>query len=282
MLLDYRFSNTGINPVNSLLCITSGQRTPTSVTPLIHWSNSMSIDTIVKAASANKAVNTAINAAHVEFAKYGATTSKLGKASNAQEVTRAALVVILNNAKCPALPAWNAGDATVNAVATLIMAGMSPDHQKMTGGCIRMGDAKKAHFADTELTGEKLKKAKVAFETKWNAEQGAAYLVKRVIKVAYTALKSALDNPEAPAGKGDKKGAKLQGDKVVYSATQKAFAAFVIAQAELGGLDKPTLQQVDWAIRAQKLVDEVIAGSTEAAKFKRSKVEVKLRFSKAK
>ena len=240
----------------------------------------MSILNIVKAASANKAANTAINAAHVEFANYGATTSKLGKASDAQEVTRAALVVVLNNAKCPTLPAWNAGDATVLTVAALIIAGMATDHQKMTGGCIRMGDAKKAHFADTELTGEKLKKAKVAFETKWNAEQGAAYLVKRVIRVAYTALKSAMDNPVAPAAEGTKTGAKLQADKVVYTATQKAFAAFVIAQAELGGLEKPTAKQVDWAIRAQKLVDEVIAESKEAATFKRSKVEVKLRFTK--
>jgi len=242
----------------------------------------MSIDNIVNAASANKAVNTAINVAHVEFAEYGASTSKLSKASDASDTARAALVAVLNNAKCPSLPSWNAGDAAVNAVAALIMAGMSTAHQKATGGYIRMGDAKKAHFADTELTGEKLKKAKVAFETKWNAVQGAAYLVKRVIKVAYTALKSALDNPAAPAGEGDKKGAKLTGDKVVYTATQKAFAAFVIAQAELGGLDKPTEKQVDWAMRAQKLVDEVIAGSKEVTTFKRSKVEVKLRFTKAK
>jgi hypothetical protein len=242
----------------------------------------MSIDNIVKAASANKAVNVAINVAHAEFAAYGATTSKLSKASDAQDATRAALVVVLNNAKCPSLPSWNAGDAAVNAVASLIMAGMSTAHQNALGNSIRMGDAKKAHFAGTELTGEKLKKAKVAFETKWNAEQGAAYLVKRVIRVAYTALKSALDNPVAPAGEGAKKGAKLPSDKVVYTATQKAFAAFVIAQAELGGLDKPTAKQVDWAIRAQKLVDEVVADSKEAATFKRSKVEVKLRFTKAK
>ena len=242
----------------------------------------MSIDNIVNAASANKAVNTAINVAHIEFAEYGASTSKLSKASDASDTARAALVAVLNNAKCPSLPSWNAGDAAVNAVATLIMAGMSTAHQKATGGCIRMGDAKKAHFADTELTGEKLKKAKVAFEAKWNAEQGAAYLVRRVIKVAYTALKSALDNPVAPKGEGDKKGPKLKGDKVVYTATQKAFAAFVIAQAELGGLDKPTAKQVDWAIRAQKLVDEVVAESKEVTKFKRSKVEVKLRFTKAK
>lgn len=242
----------------------------------------MTISNIVTAAAANKAVNVALTTARVEFAEYGATTSKLAKASDAQDATRAALVIALNNAKCPTLPAWNAGDAAVNAVAALIIAGMSTAHQKMVGNSIRMGDAKKAHFRGTELTGEKLKKAKVAFETKWNAEQGAAYLVKRVIRVAYTALKSALDNPAAPAGEGDKKGAKLKGDKVVYTATQKAFAAFVIAHEELGGLEKPTEKQVDWAIRAQQLIDEVTAESKEVAKFKRSKTEASIRFIKAK
>ena len=145
-----------------------------------------------------------------------------------------------------------------------------------------MGDAKKAHFADSELSGEKLKKARIAFDTKWNAEQGAAYLIKRVIRVAYTSLKSKLDNPNPVAlpAKGTKTGAKLQADKLVYTPTQKAFAAFVIAQAELGGLDKPTEKQVEWAIRAQKLVDEVVADSPEAARFKRSGIEVKLRFTK--
>jgi len=242
----------------------------------------MSILNIVKAASANKAVNVALNVPSVEtsFTAYGATTSKLGKASIAQEAARAALVLELNNAKCPTLPAWNAGDATVKAVTALIIGGMDKTHQLLIGNCITMGDAKKAHFADTELTGEKLKKAKVAFETKWNAEQGAAYLVKHVIKVSYTALKSALDNQAAPAAEGTKAGAKLQADKVCYTATQKAFAAFVIAQAELGGLEKPTAKQVDWAIRAQKLVDEVVAESREVKTFKRSKVEVKLRFTK--
>ena len=240
----------------------------------------MSIDTIVKAASANKAVNTALSVPAVEtcFAKHGATTSKLVRGALGQEGTRAELVIELNNAKCPMLPHWNASDATVKAVTALLIAGMDKTHQSLIGNSITMGDARKAHFADTELTGEKLIKAKKAFEAKWNANKGAAYLIRYGIKVAYTALKSALDNPEEPAGKGDKKGAELKGDKVVYSATQKAFAAFVIAQAELGGLDKPTAKQVDWAIRAQKLVDEVVADSKEAAKLKRSKVEVKLRF----
>lgn len=244
----------------------------------------MSIDTIVKAASANKAVNVALSVPAVEtcFAKYGATTSKLNKAFLGQEGARAALVIELNNAKCPTLPDWNASDATVKAVTALLIAGMDKAHQSLISNCITMGDARKAHFADSVLTGDKLKKAKKAFEAKWNAKKGAAYLIRYGIKVAYTALKSALDNPVAPEGNGDKKGAKLQGDKVFYTATQKAFAAFVIAQAELGGLDKPTAKQVDWAIRAQKLVDEVVADSKEAAKLKRSKVEVKLRFGKAK
>jgi hypothetical protein len=246
--------------------------------------NSMSIDNIVKAASATKAVNVALSVPEVEtcFAKYGATTSKFGKAAIGQEGARAALVIELNNAKCPVLPAWNAKDGTVRQVAALIINGMDKVHQSTIGNCITLKDARTAHFADTELTGDKLKKAKVVFETKWNADKGAAYIVRYIIKGAYTALKSALDNPVAPKGEGDKKGAKLPSDKVVYTATQKAFAAFVIAHAELGGLDKPTAKQVDWAIRAQKLIDEVVADSKEAAKFKRSKVEVMLRFTKAK
>jgi hypothetical protein len=246
--------------------------------------DNMSIDNIVKAASANKAVKVALSVPEVEtcFAKYGATTSKLGKASIGQEGARAALVIELNNARCPVLPAWNAKDGTVRQVAALIINGMDKAHQSLICNSITMGDARKAHFANTELTGEKLKKAKKAFEAKWNADKGAGYVVRYIIKGSYTALKSALDNPVAPKGEGDKKGAKLKGDKVVYTATQKAFAAFVIAHGELGGLDKPTDKQVDWTIRAQKLVDEVIADSKEAAEFKRSKVEVKLRFTKAK
>tara|TARA_R110002096_G_scaffold412310_1_gene612762 strand:+ start:184 stop:918 length:735 start_codon:yes stop_codon:yes gene_type:complete len=244
----------------------------------------MSIDTIVKAASATKAVNVALSVPEVEtcFAKYGATTSKLGKATIGQESARAALVIELNNAKCPMLPSWNAKDSTVRQVANLIINGMDKSLRSKIGNRITLKEARTAHFADSELTGDKLKKAKVAFEVKWNEHHGAAYIVRYIIKGAYTALKSALDNPVAPKGEGDKKGAKLTGDKVVYTATQKAFAAFVIAQDELGGLDKPTEKQVDWAMRAQKLIDEVIAGSKEAAKFKRSKVEVKLRFTKAK
>jgi len=246
--------------------------------------NSMSIDNIVKAASATKAVKVALSVPEVEdgFAKYGATTSRFAKTSIAQEVAREVLVQALNNAKCPVLPAWNAKDSTVRQVANLIINGMDKSHQSKIGNCITLKDARTAHFADTELTGDKLKKAKVAFEVKWNAHHGAAYIVRYTIKGAYTALKSALDNPVAPKGEGDKKGAKLQGDKVVYTATQKAFAAFVIAQAELGGLDKPTEKQVDWAMRAQKLVDEVVASSKEVTTFKRSKVEAKLRFTKAK
>ena len=244
----------------------------------------MSIDNIVKAAAATKAVNVALSVPEVEtcFAKYGATTSKLGKAAIGQESARAALVIELNNAKCPVLPAWNAKDSTVRQVANLIINGMDKSLRSKINDRITLKDARTAHFADTELTGDKLKKAKVAFEVKWNAHHGAGYIVRYIIKGAYTALKSALDNPAAPAGEGDKKGAKLPSDKVVYTATQKAFAAFVIAQAELGGLDKPTEKQVDWAMRAQKLVDEVVASSKEVTTFKRSKVEVKLRFTKAK
>ena len=244
----------------------------------------MSIDTIVKAASANKAVNVALSLPEVEdcFAKYGATTSRFAKTSIAQAVAREVLVQELNNAKCPVLPAWNSKDATVRQAALLIINGMDKSHQKATGKCITMKDARTVHFANSELTGDKLKKAKVAFETKWNADKGAAYIVRYIIKGAYTALKSALDNPVAPAGEGAKTGAKLNGDKVVYTPTQKAFAAFVIAQEELGGLEKPTEKQVDWAIRAQQLIDEVTAESKEVTKFKRSKAAASLRFTKAK
>lgn len=242
----------------------------------------MTISNIVKAASANKAVNVAITSARESFAKYGATTSRFAKTSIAQEVARAVLVQELNNAKCPVLPAWNSKDATVRQVTALIINGMDKSHQKATGKCITLKEARTVHFANTELTGDKLKKAKVAFETKWNEHHGAAYIVRYIIKGAYTALKSALDNPVAPKGEGDKKGAKLQGDKVVYTPTQKAFAAFVIAQEELGGLEKPTEKQVDWAIRAQQLIDEVTAESKEVAKFRRSKAAASLRFTKAK
>ena len=244
----------------------------------------MSIDNIVKAASATKAVNVALSVPEVEtcFAKYGATTSKLGKAAIGQEAARAALVIELNNAKCPVLPAWNAKDSTVRQVANLIINGMDKSLRSKIGNCITLKDARTAHFAGTELTGDKLKKAKAAFLTKWDEHHGAAYIVRYIIKGAYTALKSALDNPVAPKGEGDKKGAKLNGDKVVYTATQKAFAAFVIAHAELGGLDKPTAKQVDWAIRAQKLIDEVVADSKEVTTFKRSKIQAKLRFLKTK
>ena len=45
----------------------------------------MSILDIVGTATATKAINTAIQDAAASFAKYGATTSRWGKASDAQE-----------------------------------------------------------------------------------------------------------------------------------------------------------------------------------------------------